>query len=562
MSTPRFDRTSHRVDVRRIEPRRGRYNIQNIGIFLWTLGGYGVSNAPGASAPANAGSGALSYRFHPLGIDAPLFHRAISQGDPIIAAAEPVNVADRLRRRPLCEDLKKGVGAAYYGETGSLLFTLNGKPVDPYQIQAANLSGADGAWANVPLPAPFLLAVDPELGRYVYQPGSGSPGVLTASYFYGFNAAMGGGDYARSGDFAVSNPAWVVPFPDPRFATLADAVAFAEGLLAEEGAVAVEVSGDNPFALTGPLNVNLPAGATLELRAADGVRPTLWLDGEISVAGGDESTFILNGFLVAAGSAMVPASLPAAPAALVRVLALGSDGAFNQLGAVNLVDCTLTPGWALKSDSTPVYPNAPAVIAEAAGVAIVGRRSILGAIETHALASVDLCDCIVDATDRANIAYCGLDGVSGGGALTARGCTIIGKVHVGLLSLASDCIFWSALAPGDAKPWVSGLVADRKQDGCVRFSFLPVGAVTPRRFECVEVGLASPQPLFFSLRYGNPAYAKLISSTPDAIRRGASDGGEMGAYHFVQAVQRETDLTIRLTEYLPVGMEFGLIRQS
>ena len=46
-----FDETSHRVDVRRIEPRRGRYNIQNIGIFLWTLGAYGVSDAPGARRP-------------------------------------------------------------------------------------------------------------------------------------------------------------------------------------------------------------------------------------------------------------------------------------------------------------------------------------------------------------------------------------------------------------------------------------------------------------------------------------------------------------------------------
>ena len=35
-----FDRTSHRVDVRRIASRRGRYNIQNIGIFLWSLNAY------------------------------------------------------------------------------------------------------------------------------------------------------------------------------------------------------------------------------------------------------------------------------------------------------------------------------------------------------------------------------------------------------------------------------------------------------------------------------------------------------------------------------------------
>ncbi len=143
-----FDRASHRVDVRRIGSRRGRYNIQNIGVFLWTLGAYGVSHASLAAAPANAGSGALCFRFHPLGIDAPLFHRAISQGDPIEAAATPANVPDRLKRRVLCEDLKRGVGAEFYNETGSLVLYLNGEPVDPYQIRVADLSGADGAWAN------------------------------------------------------------------------------------------------------------------------------------------------------------------------------------------------------------------------------------------------------------------------------------------------------------------------------------------------------------------------------------------------------------------------------
>ena len=32
-----FDATAHTVDVRRIAVERGRYNIQNIGIFLWSL---------------------------------------------------------------------------------------------------------------------------------------------------------------------------------------------------------------------------------------------------------------------------------------------------------------------------------------------------------------------------------------------------------------------------------------------------------------------------------------------------------------------------------------------
>jgi len=45
INTP-FDKVTRTVDVRRIEPRRGKYNIPNIGIFLWRLGSYSVTNAP------------------------------------------------------------------------------------------------------------------------------------------------------------------------------------------------------------------------------------------------------------------------------------------------------------------------------------------------------------------------------------------------------------------------------------------------------------------------------------------------------------------------------------
>ncbi len=383
-----FNTVSHRVDVRRIETRRGRWNVQNIGVFLWSLGAYGVEQAPLVSAPAVAGSSSLCCRFHPLGIDAPLFHRAISQGDPILAAATPYNVPAALKRRPLCADLSRGVAGQFYGETGSLTLFVNGEPVDPWQIRIADLAGADGAWANATLPPPYLFAIDPELGRLVWQPPT--PLLpLTASWCYGANAAMGGGDYPRSSGFTVTDPAWVVPFPDPRFATLAAAVAYAEGLLAEEGSVAVEVAGDAPISLAAPLAITLPAGATLEFRAADGSRPVLWLDGEIDVVGGALSTFILNGFLVAAGPTMSPAAWPASPAALVRVPALMASGAANQLGTLNLIDCTLTPGWSLNSDATPVSPHAPSLIVEAPGVAASTLRAILGAVAAHPLASVE-----------------------------------------------------------------------------------------------------------------------------------------------------------------------------
>jgi hypothetical protein len=44
-----FDATAHTVDVRRIAVERGRYNIQNIGIFLWSLNAYSLTMTPASS---------------------------------------------------------------------------------------------------------------------------------------------------------------------------------------------------------------------------------------------------------------------------------------------------------------------------------------------------------------------------------------------------------------------------------------------------------------------------------------------------------------------------------
>jgi hypothetical protein len=545
-----FDRTSHRVDVRNIGDRRGRYNIPNIGIFLWTLNTYAITNATPAAATAQP----QGYRFNPLGMDIPLFHAAISQGETIQEPAQPQNVPDRLRRIVLCNDLDKGIGAAYYGS--SLSVTLNGQLLNPYQIQIANLSGADGAWANMPPSgSAYAVAIDPELGRLALPAGT-TDATLEVSYNYGFNAPIGGGPYPRDANFTVTSAAQIISVPSG-VSNLPDALIQALALL-PNGPAAIEISGDATITLSAPFAIDLPQGATLELRAAEGSTPILLLDGEISVTGAPLSACIINGLLIAAGPAMTPAS--PSPASLVHVPTERPSGAVNQLQQLTLLDCTLVPGWSVGPTGTPISPGAPTLLVEAPDVTIEAERVILGTLYAAPLTTIELQDCIIDATARTLVAYAAPDGASGGGALNAKGCTIIGKVHASLLTLVSDSIIAAALTQGDS--WTTGLVADRKQEGCVRFSFLPVKPVIPRHYECVEQALAGPQPLFFSERYGNPAYLKMFVSTDDKIRRGASDGGEMGVYHFVKAPLREDDLNIRLQEYLPVGLITGLINQT
>ena len=554
-----FDRTSHRVDVRRIASRRGRYNIQNIGIFLWSLNAYSITQAPATVTAADP----VCFRFNSLGMDMPLFHRAVSQGGEITAAAQPVNVADRLRRRVLCADVQKGVGAAYYGEGNSLAVYLDDQVLNPYEIEVAVLSGADGSWVNRPgTGSPYRAAIDPELGRLAVRPSAtGAITKVQVSYHYGFNADMGGGEYARASSFTVENEAAVFPFPDtasaPRYTTLQGAIDFA---IAADSQAAVEITGSESYPETGTLalTVDLPEGTTLEVRAADGSRPTLLLSGEISVSGAASSTFCMNGLLIAADPGMAPGT--PTPAALVHVPAQRPDGSASHLGMLSIQHCTLVPGWSVDSAGAPKFGTNPNLIVEPSGVEVTVAKSILGAVRTSLLVTVRVEDSIIDATDRTHVAYAALDDVSGGGALTLLGCTVVGKVHATLLALVSNSIFWGALTAADT--WTTALVSDRRQQGCVRFSFLPEGARTPRRFECVEQALASPQPIFFAFRYGRPGYLKLLASTPDVVRRGADDAGEMGAFHFVLGPLREIDLRVRMQEYLPVGLEFGVIYQN
>jgi hypothetical protein len=582
-----FDATAHNADVRRIAEERGRHNIPNIGIFLWSLGAYSLTLSPATASASNSAGHPACFRFSPLGRDIPLFTSPVSQGSEITAAATPRNVPDRLLRRVLCQDLASGAGSAYYGLGNSLVLYSNGLLLNPYQIQVCDLSGADGFWANLPPPLspagsaysyPYAAAVDSELGRIAVPPvAAGSPTPqIQATFYQGFNAQMGGGEYPREEGFVVQEGNNILPFPDTaspaRYSTLQQAVTYAASQLSANGQIALEIAGSGvqpSYVLTAPLSVSVPASATLEIRGADGSWPMLVLNGAVSVTGGASSSLVLNGLLLS--SSVAPGSPPGTPpVALIDVPANPPSGGPNQLGSLVINHCTLVPGWALATNGNPQHGAAPAVVAQLANLQIVIQSSILGPLETAELVTVNLTNSIVDATSLpaatpptampSNVAYSALDGTSGGGALTLQGCTVIGKIHASLCTLISDSIVWAGLASGDT--WAAPLIADRRQSGCVRFSYLPAGSITPRRFECIEQGEGLPQPLFYSLTYGDPGYAKLLPSTGDPIRRGADDGGEMGAFHFVWAPFRETDLLVRITEYLPAGLEFGVFYEN
>jgi hypothetical protein len=105
------------------------------------------------------------------------------------------------------------------------------------------------------------------------------------------------------------------------------------------------------------------------------------------------------------------------------------------------------------------------------------------------------------------------------------------------------------------------VTVERRQEGCVRFCYLPFDSESPRRYRCRPDNATEAsrvRPRFESVSFGEPAYAQLTGATAPEIVTGADDEGEMGAWHFVQAPLRLRNLRVALDEYLRFGLEAGV----
>jgi hypothetical protein len=286
-------------------------------------------------------------------------------------------------------------------------------------------------------------------------------------------------------------------------------------------------------------SVQVAANGRIEVRARNECRPSLVLTDEMTIAGGADSEFALNGLLLSGEKLRVPAAEN------------------NLLRHLRIAHATLVPGWALTPAGDPVHPDEPSLVVETANTEVNIERAIVGGLRTHDGAKLTLTDSILDATRIEGVASAGLDGVAPGASLIMQGCTSIGKLHAAQIPLISNCLLLAVLAEVDT--WDTPVRAEQKQTGCMRFSWLPLSARVPRRYRCQpEEGAPPVAPRMLSLRYGTPIYCWLSVRTADAIRRGAEDEGEMGAFHHVLASQRETNLRVRLNEYLRAGLESGV----
>jgi len=370
-----FEQASRTLDVRSVE-LAGKYNVPNLGIYLWRLESFPLS----LSSPRAVTDGADGrYRFSPLGLDAPLFGQPQALADGARVVGE-IQVPGALRRRALYDDLEAlrqaiadntPPASIFFGANPVLRISVAGTPVPPEQIIICDLSdqpSPPGSWPQPPATAqytpssggpkitlPITVSVDPLLGRLFFTASSipKDPAKVLVSYSYAFSGNLGGGPYDRTDSMPripAGQPSFQVAVTkqlaaDNRkiFATLTDAItnpitgwnAQAPGTVGIIAILDSETYAENP-------SLTIPERSTLLIVAADwpglrkgdvsqtvlepvGVRPnvlgSLQVTGTAAANSPTPGGLILNGLLIDGAVTVEP----------------------GNLGSLQLAHCTLAP---------------------------------------------------------------------------------------------------------------------------------------------------------------------------------------------------------------------------
>ena len=533
-----FDEIARTAEMPRISSRhrQGRYGLAEIGLFVWRLKPYSVTHAPAYRVDPARGD----FTFSVLGAStrlatSPLPLPVMSQVGtsayhPSAQLAGPDNVPGFITRRMLADRL-----ADYYGPGKSFAIWLDDHrdPVPLAAIAVADLSG----WAY--RPRQHQVAVDPELGRITFGADHMPERGVRVTYRYAFSADMGGGEYPRS-LAAMPAPLIYRVGPGQRFEGISEAYEQWRHDNADGGQPEAVIEITRSLAYEERMEFAVGPGERLEVRAADGARPVLRL---LDWNADRPDALLVRG----AGSADRPGGQVVLNGLLITGRGLHVSG---PLGSLVIRHCTLVPGWSLGQHCEPVHPEEPSIVLEHTTACLQAERSILGGIlivadETAAdPVPVHIADSILDATAQDREALSAPDRQLAYAILHSHRSTIVGEVHTHAIQIASESIF-------DGRVNVA-----RRGAGCLRFSYVPPGSRTPRRYQSQSEQVRQA---FTSTRYGTPGYGQLAIGCAPEIARGAEDGAEMGAFHDLFQPQREDNLITRLAEFSPAGTDVGII---
>lgn len=706
IATP-LETANYSGEVRRINSRRGYYNIPNIGIFLWRLQAYPLERV---TAKAVIDNSTGLYWMNPLGQDIPLFNRPRPELE-ISRLATEINLPTSLRRRSLFDEVEalasnQPPATDYFSNPPVLRVFLDGVEIPPEQLSICNLSGLPNApgsnWVRPNVSR--RVAVDPVLGRLAIPNGADLPTEVLVSYAYGFSGDLGGGAYNRRDAInrALPRPInWQVGVSreytsvgsEEIFTTLGAAITawhsqvdaweatltawqiahpgepLPASFIPPTGAIALMDNQTYTTDQTPITPIRIPSGAALMIVAAN------WADVEVPNLVGVRERRIgqltpnqrrshLQGdwYILGTASSENPGQLTL-DGLLIEGRVTVQRG---NLGKLRVSHATLLPqngGLTVQPSTTEGETNNRLVVEL--------DHSITGAVYLPpTVATLQIADSILDATEAGNILISepvdfplpagelevslssgetftlilnAANDIDAAHSILETALQIapinaqVGKFeqrliiisqaesrHISFAATATDAMTvktWgldtaaSAIAsptPDQAAPptrierstilgssyvqafdlgseviFTAAAIAQRRQIGCLRFSYVPPTSRTPRRYRCQPELETSIQqelrekklgrsltpteqtdiqqriqqqliPSFTSTRYGDPAYGQLSLTCPVQIRTGAADGSEMGAFSFLKQPQREANLRIALDEYLRFGLAAGI----
>jgi hypothetical protein len=564
-----FDEAAHTVDVRPPATLEGWHGLDTIGLFLWRLRSYEL-----VGVPARAADRAWRLHASPLGQPAPLFSRWRREGDEAGLATE-LHVPAPIRPALFHADLA-GDGVLYgpfESTEASLHVEVNGTAVPRADVRCRALV----PWP-AERPAGRAVHVDVAAGRLVVGSGFGTLRRVDVSHHYGFAGDLGGGPYDRA--------AWLVRGASDTLrlvvedGTADDAAAGVFGsvqaALAHWSSAGVDrpdtivtIRDSRAYAL--PPAVTLHNERRLVIQAADGQRPVLR-----TPTAGDPGLEV---------KVDVPAGEPerGSELTLSGVVLEGHLNVSGDLGRLRLLHSTVIPGRRLRVNGLPQTTDVALRVRGFAGPEPINEQlrvemaySITGPLLiAPTAAGLWLLDSVVDGLGAAAVrGPIHSSGEQPACPAVVERSTILGRLRVRSLTALDSIV------AGDA-------LCDRVQTGEVRATFTSPESRTPRRIRCqpdraVEAALRERErrapkptetelaairagiedwlsPSFTSTRYGQPGYAQLRLGCPAEIAAGAEDGSELGAFSHLKQPQRESNLRLRLGEYLPFGLEPGLI---
>ncbi|HSZ02870.1 MAG TPA: hypothetical protein VK788_25470 [Terriglobales bacterium] len=567
-----FEKIAHIVDVRCIGTRHFPefYNIPSVGVFVWRLKTYSVTQAPAYCEEQESPN---CFLFNVLGSDTPLYTR------PQNTSAHPpgkLNLPLPITRRGLdCFETDRATdtmtsGIPYYYGDGKSFEIWTGSPrtlVAASSIVVADLTD----WTYRPLPG--QIAVDPMLGRIAFPPTQTRRQGVWVSYNYAFSADMGGGEYER----ILSQPATYNLYlvgQQENFTRINDALKQWQSDNPANAVIEIADSG----VYVEPISITLQPAQTLQLRSASGKRPVIRL---LNWQTSAPDNLMINGVANADSPSAEPTNWFTLDGVVVTGRGVQVQGS---VGGVTIRHSTLVPGWGMDCNCEPVRPTEPSLELDEAPNCVRIEHSIIGAIQVNRdevredPCLIYISDSILDATSPKSIALGAPEKLCAFSILDIRRCTVFGQVQTHAITLAENCIFM-------------GVIQDcRRQQGCMRFCYVTSGSRTPKRFECqpdlvekaiiaqaqqdnpslsnairnvlLQQARARVEPEFNSTRYGKPTYCQLSDHCAPEITTGADDESEMGAFHDLYQPQREANLRARLDEYTPADMNAGTIYAS